>query len=185
MGQLIVEDERDPLSRSEEKKVLELVSLAAAKCESEKSREGKALQKNLLSLLNKLQKVYQQMAELRKKANEELEKKFRQKLQQYSLDRQEWESRWTMELAILIDRSDIQEEMVRLKEHIKNFVLLAEGGEQSGKKMDFYCQELLRETNTIGSKSQVAKLTHLVVDAKSLIEQLREQVQNVEWNSEW
>lgn len=180
LGGLIVEDDRDPVSSKEEKKVLSVVQKAAVLCAEEKDREGQALQKNLLTLLNQLQRIFNQMEKLRERANQELSKRLRQRLSHYDLERPDWEPRWAVEVALLVERSDIHEEMVRLKEHICNFKKLAESGTVQGKKMDFYCQELLRETNTIGSKSQVAKLTHLVVDAKSLIEKLREQVQNVE-----
>jgi uncharacterized protein (TIGR00255 family) len=67
-----------------------------------------------------------------------------------------------------------------LKEHLTAFAEEVERKGCEGKKLDFYSQELLREVNTIGSKSQVIHLTHLVVDAKTHIEKIREQVQNVE-----
>ncbi|NJL25151.1 MAG: DUF1732 domain-containing protein [Calothrix sp. SM1_5_4] len=75
---------------------------------------------------------------------------------------------------------DVHEEIVRLTEHLRACRGLIQTGEGRGKKLDFYCQELLREVNTIGSKSQLASLTQVVVDAKSVIEKFREQVQNVE-----
>jgi uncharacterized protein (TIGR00255 family) len=69
---------------------------------------------------------------------------------------------------------------MRLKEHIKNYRNVFGQNNASGKKLDFYTQELLREVNTIGSKSSVSKLTAIVVESKTLIERLREQVQNLE-----
>ncbi|RME17025.1 MAG: DUF1732 domain-containing protein, partial [Bdellovibrio sp.] len=80
----------------------------------------------------------------------------------------------------LLERSDISEEITRLKEHIRHVQELLKQPERVGKKLDFYFQELLREVNTIGSKSQFVDLTVLVVEAKDIIEKLREQVQNVE-----
>ena len=89
-------------------------------------------------------------------------------------------ARISQEVVIQLEKSDINEEISRLKEHTKNYRhLLSEAGAQ-GKKLDFYTQELLREVNTIGSKSSVSKLTQIVVQAKTLIERLREQIQNVE-----
>jgi uncharacterized protein (TIGR00255 family) len=67
-----------------------------------------------------------------------------------------------------------------LEEHIKNYKKLLQSSMAEGKKMDFYTQELLREVNTVGSKSQVANVTMAVVEAKAIIERLREQVQNIE-----
>jgi uncharacterized protein (TIGR00255 family) len=92
--------------------------------------------------------------------------------------------RLALETALLIDKMDVHEEVVRLTEHVKACrELISRGddsGQGSGKKLDFYCQELLREVNTIGSKSQLASLTQVVVVAKSVIEKFREQVQNIE-----
>ena len=79
-----------------------------------------------------------------------------------------------------MDKSDISEEIVRFRSHLKNYENLAMSKESQGKKLDFYCQELLREANTIGSKAPIPELTELVVEAKTLIEKLREQVQNIE-----
>jgi uncharacterized protein (TIGR00255 family) len=84
------------------------------------------------------------------------------------------------EVAHLVERSDIEEELQRFGEHIKNVVLLFKEASAQGKKLDFYAQELLREINTIGSKSQSAKITEIVVGTKNTIEQLREQIQNIE-----
>lgn len=79
-----------------------------------------------------------------------------------------------------LDRADISEELTRLREHVKAYRQLLKSDQPEGKKLDFYAQELLREVNTIGSKSQVASLTSLVVDAKTIVEKIREQVQNAE-----
>ncbi|HRO67069.1 MAG TPA: DUF1732 domain-containing protein [Pseudobdellovibrionaceae bacterium] len=84
------------------------------------------------------------------------------------------------EIVLQLDKADINEELQRLAEHTKNYRQMLQVQDPEGKKLDFYTQELLREVNTIGSKSQVAKITQAVVEAKTLIERLREQVQNVE-----
>jgi uncharacterized protein (TIGR00255 family) len=90
------------------------------------------------------------------------------------------EARLLQEIALIQDRGDITEEISRLKEHIKNYQALLASPDDHGKKMDFYAQELLREVNTIGSKSHNAELTKLVVSAKSEVEKVREQVQNIQ-----
>lgn len=89
------------------------------------------------------------------------------------------------EIAVLSDRLDVSEELSRLKSHLDQFDALlgaaaAEGGEAVGRKLDFLCQELFREVNTIGSKCNDATVAHWIVDAKTHAERLREQVQNVE-----
>ncbi len=83
------------------------------------------------------------------------------------------------EIAIYADRCDISEELARLRSHAEQFVALCNGHEQVGRKLDFLTQELLREANTIGSKSNDSEIAHSVVELKALIDRLKEQVQNV------
>lgn len=86
----------------------------------------------------------------------------------------------TRELAVLSERADVSEELSRLSSHLEHLdAVLAEGGEV-GRKLDFLVQELYREANTIGSKAGDAEVAHAVVDLKTHIERVREQVQNVE-----
>ena len=84
------------------------------------------------------------------------------------------------EVAYLADKSDISEELARLASHFGQFAALLEDGGALGRKIDFIVQEMNREANTIGSKSQSAELTNYVVELKSIIEKIREQAQNIE-----
>jgi len=84
------------------------------------------------------------------------------------------------EVALFADRCDISEEIARLTSHLDQFRRFCDSAEPAGRKLDFLAQELLREVNTIGSKSNNATITWHVVDIKSLIDRLKEQVQNVE-----
>ncbi|HEX2872740.1 MAG TPA: YicC/YloC family endoribonuclease [Polyangiaceae bacterium] len=84
------------------------------------------------------------------------------------------------ELALMADRSDVTEEIVRLASHFDQFEALLEDSQPVGRRLEFLLQEMSREANTLGSKSQDVKLSHLVVDIKSQLEKIREQVQNVE-----
>ena len=152
---------------------------ALASCLKERKREGVALKKDLNHQLQEITKVISRMQKLRTAANNELKKRFNSKLEKWqnlNYDPQ----RLAQELTINLDKVDINEEMSRLKEHIRSCKALIAGADGRGKKLDFYSQELLREVNTIGSKSQVSKLTEEVVNAKSIIERFREQVQNIE-----
>jgi len=83
------------------------------------------------------------------------------------------------EIAILNERKDINEEIIRMSSHITLFQSCIKSKTNCGKKMNFLLQEMLREANTIGSKSDNFKISHIVVDLKSNLEQLREQVQNI------
>ncbi|MDD2366214.1 MAG: YicC family protein [Desulfuromonadaceae bacterium] len=90
------------------------------------------------------------------------------------------ESRLAQEIAILSDRSDITEELVRLASHFKQFDAALKSLEPVGRKLDFLMQEMNREVNTIGSKSNDSKITALVIHIKAEMEKMREQVQNIE-----
>jgi uncharacterized protein (TIGR00255 family) len=90
------------------------------------------------------------------------------------------EDRLAQEFALLIAKSDVREELDRLAAHIEACRALVEGGGAIGRKLDFLCQELNREANTICSKSADLDLTAVGLDLKAVVEQLREQVQNIE-----
>ena len=94
----------------------------------------------------------------------------------YALD----DSRLAQEAAILAEKSDITEEIVRMHSHIGQFVTLLQSVEAEGKKIDFLLQEMNREINTIGSKSNDAEIARQVIEAKSELSRLREQAQNIE-----
>lgn len=90
------------------------------------------------------------------------------------------DSRLAQEAAILAEKSDITEEIVRMHSHIGQFVNLLQSVEAEGKKIDFLLQEMNREINTIGSKSNDAEIARQVIEAKSELSKLREQAQNIE-----
>ena len=90
---------------------------------------------------------------------------------------QEWLER---EIVLMTDRTDVSEEIARLQSHFEQFDETLNGGGETGKKLDFLTQELFRETNTIGSKTNDERVTHRVIEMKGLIEKIREQVQNLE-----
>lgn len=84
------------------------------------------------------------------------------------------------EVAILADRSDISEEIARLDSHLQQFATACGGDDQAGRRLDFISQEMLREANTIASKSSDAEITRTVVDIKCRVDRIKEQVQNIE-----
>jgi len=167
--------------KSGEKKDLILVfQQAITSLEKEKAREGLALKKELLRLLKELLEEVSKIEGFRKKANLLLKEKLSNKLKVLDATVNVSEERLHQEVLLQVDKSDIDEEVVRLKEHIRSLKPIFETKGSLGKKLDFYSQELLREMNTIGSKSQLAELTAVVVNAKSITERFREQVQNIE-----
>jgi uncharacterized protein (TIGR00255 family) len=84
------------------------------------------------------------------------------------------------EVGLFAERSDISEEIVRLRSHLEQFEAIMNGAESNGRKLDFLTQEMFRETNTIGSKANDAEIARHVVEMKTAIERMREMVQNVE-----
>jgi uncharacterized protein (TIGR00255 family) len=90
------------------------------------------------------------------------------------------EIRLVQEIAIMADRSDITEEIVRFKSHILQFQDLLEGDDAAGRNIDFLIQEMNREINTIGSKSADAEISRKVIEIKAELARIREQVQNIE-----
>jgi uncharacterized protein (TIGR00255 family) len=177
---VVMVEEVSTLSADEKKRLFQVVGAALKKVEQEREREGQALAKELKRLLDQLKSHAVQIRGWLPQIHHDLEGRFaeRAKKWQGEVDPQ----RLAQEVAFYIDKSDVSEELQRLEEHLDLFLKMTQTKqkEPQGKKLDFYCQELLREINTIGSKSSQVKLTQIVVNAKSVIEKLREQVQNIE-----
>jgi uncharacterized protein (TIGR00255 family) len=171
---------RAELSDIEKALALRAVTAATELCDREREREGEALRSDLRGLLQQLGQAAGRIEALRDEANADLARKYRDRLQKFAFEGMVDPQRLAQEAAVLLERADVSEEIARLREHLAAYdaLLLAKGPQ--GKKLDFYAQELLRETNTIGSKSHAAALTEAVVGAKALIERIREQVQNAE-----
>lgn len=142
--------------------------------------EGERLKADILSradtILSKVALVEERSPETVKAYRERLEQKVKELLDNAQVD----EQRLITETAIFADKVAVDEETVRLRSHIKQLETLLESAEPIGKKLDFIVQEMNRETNTIGSKAQDVEIAHIVVDVKSEIEKIREQIQNVE-----
>lgn len=177
-------EESDALSANELSLLKKAFEGALKKFDAERVREGAALKKDLQKNLKDLQKHITRVSKMRDEANKLLQDRFESKvksrLPKEVAGQQMDPQRISQEIVIQLEKADINEEITRLTEHIKNFDKLVDSPVVEGKKLDFYTQELLREVNTIGSKSQVAGITESVVEAKTLIERIREQVQNIE-----
>lgn len=180
LPEVIKLEEAYELSSGEEAVLKKAFLDACKKCDKERVREGKALRKDLESLLVSLEKQVKIITDLREEANSLLQEKFETKIRARLKGAEIDPARISQEIVIQLEKADINEELTRLAEHIKSYRQMVAVTVVEGKKLDFYTQELLREVNTIGSKSQVAKITQAVVEAKTIIERLREQVQNVQ-----
>ena len=107
-------------------------------------------------------------------------KKLRQRLKDLTKENEIDNKRLNIELALIVDKSDLTEECVRLRSHLKFFIESMNKYSRPGKKLNFLCQELNREANTISSKSVSTSITHKAVMIKEEIEKIREQIQNIE-----
>ncbi len=148
-----------------------------------RKREGEKL---ALNILQKIEKITQNMKDVAQRAAkvplEQKEKLLRKLEELLDQDLEEYYDgqRVAAEIAIFADKAAIDEELVRLDSHLRQFDLILEEDGPIGKKLDFLCQEINREINTIGSKSSDLEITALVVQMKSSLEEIREQVQNLE-----
>ena len=127
-------------------------------------------------ILEKVEFIEKRSPETVKLYKERIEQKIKELLEDTSID----EQRILTEVAIFADKVAVAEETVRLRSHIKQFEDLMSDDQPVGRKLDFIVQEMNRETNTIGSKAQDIEIAHTVVDIKSEIEKIREQIQNME-----
>ncbi|SDG76662.1 TIGR00255 family protein [Selenomonas sp. WCT3] len=146
-----------------------------------RATEGENIRKDFLVRIEKLEGMRQRIHEIAPAIvsayREHLRQTIAQALESQTFD----ETRLIQETAIYADRVDITEELVRLESHFGQFRQIVEtAAEPVGRKLDFLIQEINRETNTIGSKANSTEAAQLVVDMKSEIEKLREQVQNIE-----
>ena len=145
-----------------------------------REREGERLRRDMLGKLGTIEGLVSVVEERSPQTVKEYRERLEARLRDILADRSLDEQRVITEAAIFADRTAVDEETVRLRSHIAQFRTMLEEGSPIGRKMDFLVQEFNRESNTIGSKCSDASLAKVVVDLKSEIEKIREQIQNVE-----
>ena len=145
-----------------------------------RDREGEALARELAARLHELDHLRAQLAERAASQPAELQKRLEERVKKLLADTSIDPARIAQEIALLAERADVTEELVRLDSHLGQGRALVASREAVGRRLDFLVQEIGREVNTIGSKSATLEITHLVVEAKAALEKVREQVQNVE-----
>jgi uncharacterized protein (TIGR00255 family) len=148
--------------------------------EAMKAREGEALAKDLAHRLGILRAELDRISVRAPSRPAEARERLTARVQSLLGDIEMDPIRIAQEIALMADRLDCTEECVRLAAHIDQFRSLMDGAELAGRKLNFLLQEMNREANTIGSKSNDVEITRAVIVIKEEIERLREQVQNVE-----
>ncbi|WP_232362539.1 YicC/YloC family endoribonuclease [Desulfogranum mediterraneum] len=177
---LIVREEQHPDMDAEWELISAALDQALGECERMREQEGAALRTDLLARLEGFEQIIAAIAaeapQVLAARHADLKAKLEQLLAGVNLDA----SRLAQEAAVMADKSDITEELVRLGSHIEQFRAFLDSDEPIGRRLDFLLQEFLREVNTLASKITNASIGHLGVEMKNEIEKLREQVQNLE-----
>lgn len=145
-----------------------------------RAAEGADLASDLRTRLGQLQRLTATIAELAPQVPVRQRDLLMRRLREANLPTNPDDERLIREVALFAERCDISEELTRLNAHFARFLAFLDQAEPAGRPLDFLCQELHRELNTIGSKANDARIAQSVVDAKSELEKIREQVQNVE-----
>jgi uncharacterized protein (TIGR00255 family) len=174
----ISQRERSVISRTSRKDIYDTIGKVIDRAIEMRRKEGAAIRKDLSALISAITGHIGSIKTMSRNFARE-KKELLKKRVEALLGAQVDEVRLFTEVAILADKLDINEEIMRFKDHIQKFNAMMKGGDQVGKKLDFLSQELFREVNTIGSKSNSADISHLVVDIKNHIEMIREQCRNV------
>ena len=142
--------------------------------------EGQQLKEDFLLRLNKIELLLDQIKHISDSAVEDHQKSLTEKIQALCKNIEIDESRLAQEVAYLVEKGDISEELVRVKSHLIQFKEWLDSEDVVGRRLDFLIQEIHREVNTIGSKSYRAEVSLKVVEIKNELERIREQVQNIE-----
>ncbi|MFZ3072938.1 MAG: YicC/YloC family endoribonuclease [Thermodesulfobacteriota bacterium] len=160
--------------------LLKAVEKALSELAAMRKKEGETLradiEKRLVSMESRVSEIEKRAPEIVDRFRERLKNSLKELLAGKVMD----EQRLLMEAGILAERTNVNEEIVRLRSHMEEAERYLSLSEPIGRRLDFLCQELLREVNTIGSKISDAPLTMIVVELKGELEKIREQVQNIE-----
>jgi len=169
--------------QDEEREALaSLTGAAFSQLTAMRKKEGESLQTDIVSRLNAIRGLQERLAGYREEIRTELLASYQQRVQEIAAQAgvDVAQERIAQEVVVMVEKGDIAEELTRLTHHVEQMEKAILGKEPAGKKLDFLSQEMLREINTMGSKSRAAVIRTLVVELKTEVERIREQVQNVE-----
>jgi uncharacterized protein (TIGR00255 family) len=144
-----------------------------------REKEGQKLKDDVSSKLDEITQSVEAVHERTPELGTEYREKLLTRMKEL-IEREVDEQRLLTEAAVVAERSSVDEEIIRLRSHVEQFTEFLSATEPIGRKLDFLCQEMLREVNTIGSKISDLDVTRTVVDVKAVLENIREQVQNIE-----
>jgi uncharacterized protein (TIGR00255 family) len=179
-GVLDVRSRQDGWTSEDEDLLLQAVDVALSQLLESRREEGGRLALVVGEKLVALDGYVARLVELRPAVQEALEVAWRSRLEDALVDGEVDSERVSLELALLIDKTNISEELERLLVHLAHFREILEQESPVGKRLDFLVQEIFRELNTLSSKCRDTQMTRVCVDSKVLCEELREQLRNVE-----
>ncbi len=168
------------LSKNETADIVKTVLQAIKKLDDARISEGKKLERDMQQRLKIIERLTTKIKSKRKDFLKNTSLKLKERIQKILEDTKIDEERLYQETAFLAERSDITEELVRLKAHIDKFREVSRKKGSIGKELDFLLQEMNREAGTISAKSKDAEISHFIIDLRSEMEKIREQVQNIE-----
>lgn len=145
-----------------------------------RAAEGEAMAEDIRQRLEQMENWRTEISGLAVKSVEYYRETLMERLKKAGLELELEDERVLKEISIFADRCDVEEELTRLASHLTQFHEIMKSGESIGRKLDFMCQEINREVNTIGSKANNLEITRLVIECKNELERIREQVQNIE-----
>ena len=176
----IIKVEPVTIDPAKESLLLNIAESALASLQKMREEEGKYLQNDLSERIDTIEKHAEQIKTRQPEIIQEYKARLKEKIKLLNDGIEIDESRLAQETAILADRCDIAEEITRFVSHLKQFRKLFESTEPMGRKLEFITQEINREVNTMGSKSSDIQVANLVIEIKSALEKIREQLQNIE-----
>lgn len=169
------------ISKEERAKIREAVERAVSKFNRSREIEGEKLEKKILAHLGRIRKTVDGVKAKRKEFVRKSEKKTREKIERIFSSREKMDPVISQEAAALVtERSEIDEEIVRLETHVSKFRKIVKKKGPVGKELDFLVQEMNREAGTVSAKCKDAGISHLTIDIRLELEKIREQIQNIE-----
>lgn len=180
LNQLLKDQEALPSWQETESVIKDAFYEALNHWQSMRMTEGEALKNDFDQRMGLLEKLVESVEALATSASIDFSKKLIDRLNSMNLEIDLEDDRVLKEIALFADRSDVSEEITRLKSHIDQFKDFIASPESIGRKMDFLCIEIFREINTISSKTQQIEVTKNIIEGKNELERIREQVQNIE-----
>lgn len=178
--EIFAPETKQTLSKNETAVIIKTVLEAIKKLDQSRASEGKKLEKDIKQRLKMIEKLTVTIRSKRKDFIKNTSVKLKERIEKLLEDTKIDEERLYQETAYLAERSDITEELVRLKAHISKFRETSNKKGSIGKELDFLLQEMNREAGTISAKSKDAEISHCIIDLRSEMEKIREQVQNIE-----